>query len=251
MKRFGLIGYPLGHSFSKGYFTEKFNREGFSEHVYENFPVEFIEELPGLIELHPDLEGLNVTIPHKQAVIPYLNELDSGAAEIGAVNCIKVIHGNGSTRLKGFNTDAVGFERSLLEMIGGLRPDALILGTGGASKAVAYVLTHLGIRFRFVSRTGNTEHILSYAELNLEIIARTPLIINTTPLGTSPNIESLPPIPYDGIGREHFLHDLVYNPAETAFLREGRLRGATVKNGYAMLVGQADRSWEIWNGREF
>jgi len=250
MKRFGLIGYPLGHSFSKGYFTEKFIREGFSEYAYENFPLEFIEELPGLIECNPDLEGLNVTIPHKQAVIPYLNELDPRAAEIGAVNCIKVTRSNGGVRLKGYNADAWGFEHSLLDMIGTQRPDALILGTGGASKAVAYVLTQLGISFHFVSRTGNGEHILSYHDLSPELITRTPLIINTTPLGTYPNTDTLPAIPYEAIGRGHFLHDLVYNPAETTFLREGRLRGATVKNGYAMLLGQAERSWEIWNGKE-
>ena len=249
MKRFGLIGYPLGHSFSRGYFTEKFRREGLSECVYENFPLASIGELPGLVASRPDLVGLNVTIPYKQAVIPYLDGLDPRAEEIGAVNCIKINRVGGRVCLKGYNADAQGFERSLLELLGARRPDALILGTGGASKAVAYVLSALGIAYRFVSRTGGGE-ALSYTDLTPEIIAQTPLLIHTTPLGTFPDTETLPAIPYDGIGPGHFLHDLVYNPPETAFLREGRRRGAAVRNGYAMLVGQAECSWQLWNGDE-
>ena len=248
MKRFGLIGYPLGHSFSQGYFAEKFRREGLTGCVYENFPLESIADLPGLIAAHPDLCGLNVTIPHKQAVIPFLDELDPQAAEIGAVNCIGITRAaDGKPCLKGYNADAWGFERSLLALIGNARPDALILGTGGASKAVAYVLARLEIAFRFVSRNGDGRTVLSYSGLTPELIAATPLIINTTPLGTFPNTDTRADIPYDAIGRGHFLHDLVYNPSETAFLREGRRRGAAVKNGYVMLTGQAERSWEIWN----
>ena len=250
MKRFGLIGYPLGHSFSKGYFIEKFIREDRPDSVYENFPLDSAGGLPELIASHPDLQGLNVTIPHKQAVLSCLDELDQQAAQIGAVNCIKITRSGGKIHLKGYNTDAWGFGRSLAEMLGKERPDALVLGTGGASKAVAYVLKQLGIRFRFVSRTGDGEAILSYEGLTPETIARTRLIVNTTPLGTYPDTGAMPAIPYDGIGRGHFLHDLVYNPSETAFLREGRVREAAVKNGYAMLVGQAERSWEIWNGTE-
>lgn len=250
MKRYGLIGYPLGHSFSQGFFTEKFRTEGLDGCGYSNYPLASIAELPDLIASQAELEGLNVTIPYKQAVIPYLDELDPRANEIGAVNCIRILRNGKEVVLKGYNTDMPGFEASLLDLIGERRPDALVLGTGGASKAVACALRRLNIRFHLVSRSGDGKEMLSYAGLTPEWIGKSPLIINTTPLGTFPHTESLPDIPYEAVGREHFLHDLVYNPAETAFLRQGRMRGATVKNGYAMLVGQAERSWEIWNGKE-
>lgn len=245
MKHYGIIGNPLGHSFSRGYFTEKSGRERL-DCVYDNFPIDRIELLHGLVDTHPDLVGLNVTIPYKQAVIPLLDGLDPQAEKIGAVNCIRIVRSGGKRCLIGYNTDASGFEHSLLSMLGDRRPEALVLGTGGASKAVAYVLMKLGIRFRFVSRNGQGD-ILSYDELAPEVIANYKLIVNTTPLGTYPNVETRPQIPYEGIGNEHFLHDLVYNPAETAFMKQGRMRGAVVKSGYAMLIGQAEKAWEVWN----
>lgn len=247
MRRYGLIGFPLGHSFSQAWFTRMFAENGIGDCVYENFPLESIGELPALIARRPDLHGLNVTIPYKEAVIPYLDEIDPQAAAIGAVNCIKITRTGDATRLKGYNADAWGFERSLLGMIGAGRPDALVLGTGGASKAVAHVLDKLGIAFRFVSRRANGE-ILSYDDLTPATIEQTPLIVNTTPLGMSPHTGASPDIPYETIGKFHFLYDLIYNPAETAFLHKGRMRGATVMNGYSMLTGQAEKSWEIWNG---
>ncbi|MCD8185971.1 MAG: shikimate dehydrogenase [Rikenellaceae bacterium] len=247
VKRFGLIGYPLGHSFSSGYFTRKFREMGLEDCRYDNFPLETADRLLELIACTPDLLGLNVTIPYKQAVLPFLERFDPQAERIGAVNCIRITRKDGIPHLTGYNADAWGFRRSLLALIGESRPNALILGTGGASKAVAYVLSELGISHRFVSRRSTTQ-ALSYGEVTPEIIQATPLIIHTTPLGTTPHTETLPELPYQAIGPEHFLHDLVYNPAQTAFLREGRVRGAAVKNGYAMLVGQAERSWEIWNG---
>lgn len=246
MTRFGIIGYPLGHSFSQRYFTEKFAAEGLADHVYDKFPLASIDEFPALVASLPDLVGLNVTIPYKQAVIPFLDELDEQARRIGAVNCIRVSHTGGKILLKGYNTDMPGFETSLKELLGERRPDALVFGTGGASKAVACALERSGIRFRLVSRSGDGVNILSYNDLTSELIAETPLLINATPLGTFPDTDALPPIPYEGIGRGHFLHDLVYNPAETAFLREGRRRGAAVKNGYAMLLGQARDAWAVW-----
>lgn len=246
MKKFGIIGYPLGHSFSQRYFTEKFRAEGLDDHVYDQYPLASIEEFPALIASVPEWVGLNVTIPYKQAVIPYLDELDPQARAIGAVNCIRISRTDGKAHLKGFNTDMPGFEASLREMLGDRRPDALVLGTGGASKAVACALERLGIRFRLVSRSGDGETILSYKEITPEWIAQTPLIVNATPLGTFPDVDTLPDIPYEALGRGHYLHDLVYNPAETAFMRQGRLRGATVKNGYAMLIGQAQDAWKVW-----
>jgi shikimate dehydrogenase len=246
MRRFGIIGYPLGHSFSQRYFTEKFQAEGLGDHVYDKYPLASIEEFPALVATTPDLVGLNVTIPYKQAVIPCLDDLDPQARAIGAVNCIRVSREGGKVFLKGYNTDMPGFETSLGEMLGGRRPEALVLGTGGASKAVTCALGRLGIRHRLVSRSGDGTNTLSYGELTPELIAATPLIVNATPLGTFPDVETLPDIPYEALGREHFLHDLVYNPAETAFMHQGRRRGATVKNGYAMLIGQAQAAWEVW-----
>jgi shikimate dehydrogenase len=245
MKQYGLIGYPLGHSFSAAWFAQLFAAEGITDAVYDNFPLAAIDELPALLATHPDLHGFNVTIPYKEAILPYLTELDPQAAAIGAVNCVKVIRWDNELILKGFNTDSYGFERSLLALIGDSRPSALVLGTGGASRAVGYVLDCLSIPFRKVSRRAEGQ-VLSYDELTEETIARSPLIVNTSPVGRSPHTDEMPRIPYSAIGRSHFLYDLIYNPAQTAFLREGRRRGAAVMNGYAMLVAQAQRSWEIW-----
>lgn len=244
--RYGLIGFPLGHSFSRSFFTEKFQRERLQGVEYDNFPLASIEEVLPMIGANPDLQGFNITIPYKQAIFPLLDEVAPQARAIGAVNCVRIFRSGGGVILKGFNTDAYGFHRSLATMLGSIRPQALVLGTGGASKAVCYVLRELGIEYRLVSRSGGGE-ILSYADLTPAQVAASRLIVNTTPLGTFPRIDTLPELPYEAISRGHFLHDLVYNPAETAFLHEGRLRGATVKNGYDMLLGQAERSWEIWN----
>jgi shikimate dehydrogenase len=243
---FGLIGYPLSHSFSKRYFTAKFEREGIAGCAYELFPLETIAALPGLLERHPALRGLNVTIPYKELVIPYLDELDAGAAAIGAVNTIKRVGG----RLLGYNTDVHGFEQSLRGFLrqAGVMPgqlQALVLGTGGSSKAVAFALRQLGIGFRFVSRSPGAEE-LSYQDLEPGLIRQHRLIINTTPLGMSPHLESSPPLPYAALGPGHLLFDLVYNPPLTTFLAQGQARGAAVKNGLEMLEMQAERAWEIW-----
>lgn len=242
MKTYGLIGYPLGHSFSARYFADKFTREQIADCQYLNFPIESIDQLPALLEHEKELQGFNVTIPYKQAVFAYLNDLSDEARAIGAVNCVKI----GPHGLKGFNTDAYGFSRSLLTLIGNQRPQALVLGTGGASKAVGYVLKQLGISYRLVSRQSGVDR-LSYEEVTPELIQHTPLIINATPLGTFPKIEGYPAIPYEALGPHHFLFDLVYNPAVTEFLKRGAAQGAHTQNGYDMLVGQAEKAWEIWN----
>lgn len=244
-KLYGLIGYSLGHSFSEKYFTEKFRRERISGVEYRAFPLENIESLPGLLADNPSLHGFNVTIPYKEQVIPYLDSLDGEAAEIGAVNCVKIEEG----KLTGYNTDAYGFRLSLLELIGEDRPSALILGTGGASKAVAYTLGKLGINYTYVSRTP-AQGQLSYAELTNSILGDSKLIINTTPLGMSPKTGYTPELPYEAVTSEHYLFDLIYNPAETLFLRQGREQGAATMNGMQMLIAQAERSWEIWETQE-
>ena len=210
--------------------------------VYDPFPIESIAGFPALLKNTPILKGLNVTTPHKEAVIPYLTEMDPLAAEIGAVNCIAIKEG----KTKGYNTDAVGFEKSLNPLLKPQHTHALILGTGGSSKAVAYALTQLGIPFRKVSRTrANGEY--SYEELTPEVVSNYKLIINTTPLGMYPNIDGMPPFPFDHIGDQHLLLDLIYNPEETRFLQMGKEKGAVIKNGFEMLQLQAEASWEIWN----
>ena len=246
MKRFGLIGHPLGHSFSKAYFTEKFNREGVDA-CYELFDLADINELPGLIKKYPDLRGFNVTIPYKEAIIPYLYKLDSLADVVGAVNTVKVLRDG---RLIGFNTDVYGFAETLYEVFGGDRAKlpkaALVLGTGGASLAVHFALRELDVHYTVVSRSVIKGDYL-YEELTPEIILAHPLIINATPVGMAPNINEAPMIPYEAITSEHILFDLIYNPEETLFLRYGRERGATTVNGMKMLHTQADAAWEIWN----
>jgi shikimate dehydrogenase len=243
---FGLVGYPLVHSFSKGYFAEKFKSMQQHNCKYENFSIPSIEQLPEVILSRPELAGLNVTIPHKESILPFLHELDEVAAVIGAVNCVRIQNG----KWKGYNTDAFGFEMSIKPFLENHYERALILGTGGASKAVAFVLRKWGIPFHFVSRTPKGENEMSYAILKQDVMHHFPLIINTTPLGTYPNIDSCAELPYEGLSDKHFLYDLVYNPEETTFLRLGRLAGAKTMNGYAMLVQQAERSWEIWNREE-
>lgn len=242
MRQFGLIGFPLSHSFSKGYFTDKFLSEDRRDCHYENFPLRSIHELPDLITDHPDLVGLNVTIPYKEDVIPYLDEMDKDARAIGAVNTIRLEN----DKLRGFNTDHYGFAASLKPILPDHPVKAFILGTGGASKAVAYSLEQLEIEYTFVSRI-NRENAISYESLTKKMISETHLIINTSPLGMYPEVEHCPEIPYDGIGSGHILYDLIYNPEVTQFLKEGEHRGASIKNGLEMLHLQAEKAWEIWN----
>jgi len=244
MKLFGLIGYPLSHSFSKKYFSEKFEREQLAGHRYELFPIEHIGLLKEqVLDAHPELCGLNVTIPYKKEVIPFLD--DRSSLPLDACNCIKIKAG----KLKGFNTDVTGFEESLKTMLLPSHGPALVLGTGGAAEAVMFVLKKLQIPFVVASRSGSPNTV-AYQTMDAHFIATHRLIINTTPLGTYPNTEACPPIPYDGIGADHYLFDLVYNPPETIFLQEGSRRGATIKNGSDMLEIQAEESWRIWNDEE-
>ncbi len=242
IKQFGLIGYPLSHSFSKGYFANKFRQETITDCAYDVFPLEKIEDFELLCNKHKNLLGLNVTIPYKQSIIPFLDELHEEAKAIGAVNTIKFING----KKIGYNSDCYGFEMSLKPLLKPHHTSALILGTGGASKAVEYVLKKLGIQFQYVSRNKNDKAI-SYDDVNSFIMHHSTLIINTSPLGMYPNIESAPEIPYDAITDQHLLYDLVYNPEETLFLKRGKEHGAQTKNGLEMLHLQANRSWEIWN----
>lgn len=241
MRVFGLIGYPLGHSFSGKYFSEKFKREGITDCEYRLFPIPQISRLPEIIHSTPELRGLNVTIPYKEQVLAFVNTLDPIVSEVGACNCLKI---EGSV-IKGFNTDVAGFRESLQEKLKPHHDRALVLGTGGASKAVAYVLKQSGIPFTMVSRTPGPGQV-SYASLTREDIRHHPLIINTTPLGTAPDVDHCPDIPYNAIGNEHYLFDLVYNPSITQFLKNGLAHGAAVKNGSDMLAIQAEESWKIW-----
>jgi shikimate dehydrogenase len=246
MKTFGLIGYPLTQSFSQKYFTKKFEQEGIDAQ-YINFSIESIDLFNENVISAPGLIGLNVTIPYKEKVIPFLNELDITAAKVGAVNVAKVSSVNNQLFLKGFNSDVVGFEKSLKPLLKPYHKNALIIGTGGASKAVKYVLDLLGIEGKFVSRNPVESNFLSYQDLTPKIIKAHTLIINTTPLGMFPKIDDFPDIPYQAIGNDHLCYDLIYNPEETLFLQKSKMNGATVKNGLEMLILQAERSWEIWN----
>ena len=246
MRTFGLIGFPLTHSFSQKYFTLKFEDENINAR-YLNFPISSIDDFPELFKHHPYLAGLNVTIPYKQQVIPFLNELDSAAKDIGAVNVIKISWDSKTPHLKGYNSDIVGFRASLFPLLTIDHKKALVLGTGGASKAVVEALNLLNIDFKYVSRSPKGSDIIAYEELNEEITANHKLIINTTPLGMYPNVDNCPDIPYEAITPEHLLYDLVYNPEETLFLKKGREKGAKTKNGLEMLYLQAEEAWRIWN----
>lgn len=242
---YALIGYPLGHSFSKGYFTHFFEQQEIDAE-YKNFELSSIEALPTILNDEPALRGFNVTIPYKQQVIPYLHELDTAAETIGAVNVVKVTRCNDHIHLKGYNTDAIGFSDSISPLLQSHHTHALILGTGGASKAVAYALQQLRLGIQYVSRTSR-EGILSYDELTPEIMARHTVIVNTTPLGMHPKIDECPPLDYTQITSRHLLFDVVYNPEKTLFLQRGEQAGATICNGMAMLIGQAKAAWRIWN----
>jgi shikimate dehydrogenase len=242
MKKFGLIGYPLSHSFSKSFFDKKFDRENILDAEYQNYPLEKIEDFPALIENIKDLKGLNVTTPYKESIIPYLTELDDTAKAIGAVNTIKFIDG----KLIGYNTDAWGFAKSLLGMAHADMKTAIIIGDGGAAKAVKYVLGRIGISYKTVNRT-KKENSLTFEELNDELISSTKLFIQTTPVGTFPNVNEMPPIPMNAINSSHKAIDLIYNPEETLFLKSMKEKGATTKNGSEMLHAQALEAWKIWN----
>jgi shikimate dehydrogenase len=260
-KKYGLIGYPLSHSFSKNYFNEKFEKENITDSEYELFPIKNIQELKSLIENQPALKGLNVTIPYKETVIPYLDELDETAKAVGAVNCIKIENYDSkdfklqksnfrNQTLKGYNTDVFGFRQSIKPFLETQHERALILGTGGASKAVHHVLKEIGIDCYFATRDksgSENEKIFEYKELNEYMIAAFKLIVNTTPLGMFPHVDTAPEIPYQHITSSHLLYDLVYNPAETEFLKRGKAQGASTVNGLSMLKQQAEEAWRIWN----
>jgi len=244
-KLFGLVGKDIAYSFSRSYFTEKFRDLGLNDYRYVNFDLQNLDQFKTIVAPQLDhIGGLNVTIPYKEEIIPYLDEVDPEALQIGAVNTIKILP---TGKLKGFNTDAFGFEASLSKMLRPKHEAALILGTGGASKAVAFVLEKLGLSFRFVSRQKSGEEILTYADLDESTLRSHLLIVNCTPLGTFPEIDKKPDLPYEYLGSDHLLFDLIYNPAKTAFLREGEKKGAKILNGSQMLEKQADRAWAIWN----
>lgn len=244
MRNFGLIGYPLGHSFSRKYFTEKFEKEGVDAQ-YELYQLAKIEDFDDLIKKN-DFSGLNVTIPYKETVMKYLDEVDETAAEIGAVNTILFKKGENKTILKGYNTDVIGFTNSIFPHLKPFHKKALILGTGGAAKAVVYGLNKLGIETTYVSRSPK-EGQLSYHNLNENILSDYLIIVNASPVGTFPNVDNCPDIPYNLLTSKHLLYDLVYNPAETLFLKKGKAKGAAIQNGSEMLTGQAIAAWKIWN----
>lgn len=245
MRLFGLIGYPLGHSFSLPYFTRKFEEENIDAR-YQNFPLENIGDFKDLVKNEAELVGLNVTVPYKQEIIPYLDALHPTARSIGAVNSIFFCRRQGQLSLLGYNSDVIGFERSLKEHLEKRHKNALVLGNGGSAKAVKYVLEALGISYQVVSRRPG-EGLLSYVQLDENLIRKNTLIVNTTPLGMFPNEDGCPDIPYEALSADHLLFDLIYNPAQTTFLARGKEQGATVVNGSDMLVYQAEASWEIWN----
>lgn len=245
MKQLGLIGYPLSHSFSKKYFDEKFQKLNLTDYSFSVFSMEDVNQFPALLNENKNLIGLSVTIPHKETVIPFLDEVDEVAKEIGAVNCIKI----SNEKLKGYNTDTLGFKQSLRPFLDVNHTKALVFGTGGAAKAVAYVLKKQNIDVWFVTRKKNTDlpNSFTYEELNEEIVAACKLLVNTTPLGMHPNINECPVLPYNAITPQHLVYDLTYNPAETLFLKKAKEQGALISNGYNMLCFQADEAWRIWN----
>ena len=242
-KKFGLLGKNISFSFSKKYFSEKFSQKLFNNYTYENFDIPTIEEFTFILKKNPNIKGLNVTIPYKESIIPYLDTLSENAFKIGAVNVIRFTKkGN----LKGYNSDWYGFKKSLLPLLQPHHKKALILGTGGAAKAIAFALEQLGIFYTYVSREAN-EKCIQYSQINATTFNNYHIIINCTPIGTSPNIEELPPIPYEFFTEKHIAFDLIYNPEETQFLKKAKTKKAVIKNGFEMLVFQAEKSWKIWN----
>ena len=247
MDKYGLIGYPLKHSFSIVYFNEKFQSEDIDAE-YVNFEIPRIEDFMEVIDENPNLCGLNVTIPYKEQVIPYLDELDKDTAKIGAVNVIKIIRQpKGKVKLVGFNSDIIGFTQSIEPLLQPYHKKALILGTGGASKAIYHGLLNLGVKPTYVSRTKKSDAVLTYQELTPEIMEENTVIVNCTPVGMYPKVDFCPDIPYEQLTSKHLLYDLLYNPDETLFMKKGQARGATVKNGLEMLLLQAFAAWEIWH----
>lgn len=248
MDKYGLIGYPLGHSFSIGYFNEKFQNEGIDAR-YFNYEIPSIKAFKEIVAANPELRGLNVTIPYKEQVIPYLDSLSPEAKAIGAVNVIRVTHQGKKTKLKGFNSDVIGFTKSIEPLVGSHHKKALILGTGGASKAVDYGLRSLGLETLFVSRSKKPKAV-TYDEVTPEMMKEYKVIVNCTPLGMYPKVNECPKLPYEALDCTCLLYDLLYNPDETLFMKKGKERGAIVKNGLEMLLLQAFASWEFWNGND-
>lgn len=242
--QFGIIGKSLSHSFSKAYFEKKFKELGLNDHFYNTFEIASLEELKDIISKTANLKGLNVTIPYKEAIIPYLDELSPEAKEISAVNCIHVING----KLIGHNTDVYGFSQSIKPFLDTNHQRALILGTGGASKAVAYALKKVGVEIYFVtsSTTKKTENTFFYSEVNDLVMNAFKLVVNTTPVGTFPNVNECPSLPYYAFTKEHLAYDLIYNPEQTLFLKQAKEHGSISVNGLSMLHLQAEKSWEIW-----
>ena len=242
-RNYGLLGKNISYSFSKKYFTDKFALGSLVDCYYENFEIQNIEEFPTIIAKNPDLKGLNVTIPFKETVIPYLNKLSKNAAQIGAVNVIRFTK---KRSLKGYNTDYYGFMKSLEPLLQPQHKKALILGTGGAAKAVSFALDQLGILYTFVTRE-EKEGMIDYDRINATTFDNYQIIINCTPVGTAPNTKEFPPIPYNFFTDKHIAFDIIYNPEETQFLKKAKKNGAITKNGHEMLVLQAEKSWKIWN----
>jgi len=246
MNRYGLIGFPLSHSFSETFFANKFRQESITDSIYQNFPIENIQEIHKLIADVPDLKGLNITIPYKEKILPYLTDCNETVKAIGACNCIKIHADN----LSGYNTDAIGFEKSLVRHLESYHSKALILGEGGAAKAVAYVFKKLGIEYIYVVRRGESTHDkILFRDLSDSLIASHTIIVNSTPVGMHPNFHESPFINYDILTSQHYLYDLIYNPVKTLFLQKGEAKGAFIKNGYEMLESQAEESWRIWTGK--
>lgn len=244
--KFGLVGRNIHYSFSKVYFAEKFTTEGLADHTYENFDLESISDLKIILTQNPNIKGLNVTIPYKIEIIPIMDKMSKKALEIGAVNTVRV---SKKGKLKGYNTDWIGFKKSISPILQPHHQEALILGTGGASKAIEFALTKLGIKSTFVSRTKNKD-CLSYEDLNEEAFAKFTIVINCSPVGTFPNVNDSPDLPYEFFTERHIAYDLIYNPEETTFLTKAKEEGATIKNGYSMLAFQAEEAWAIWNKKK-
>lgn len=245
MKKYGLIGYPLGHSFSKSYFNEKFKNEHINA-VYENYEIPTINDLTAVVDSNPELSGFNVTIPYKEKVMDYLDTVSPEATEIGAVNVVKVHHEGSKTTLHGYNSDVIGFMNSIKPLLRPEHKKALILGTGGASKAVKYGLEKLGLETVKVSRS-QKDGTITYAQVTPELLKEYNVIVNCTPCGMSPHFDEYPILPYEAMDKSFLLYDLIYNPEETLFLRKGKEQGAVTKNGLEMLLLQAEAGWSIWN----
>lgn len=248
MDKYGLIGYPLGHSFSIGYHNQRFADEGINA-KYLNFEIPSIDDLPAVLSQNPELKGLNVTIPYKEKVIPFLDYVSPEARAIGAVNVIRVEHQGKKITLKGYNSDVIGFTQSIEPLLENYHKKALVLGTGGASKAISYGLKSLGLETVYVSRYERPGTI-QYGSITPEVVQEYNVIINCTPIGMFPKTEECPSLPYEAMNERNILYDLIYNPDETLFMRKGAQQGATVKNGLEMLLLQAFASWEFWNGKE-